>query len=227
MGAAHARDRRREHSRQPGGARRDARASPTAWALFHRGQLRVDGCRARRAQGRHIRPPVNTFSSSSRTTSRPWKAAWCTTDDASSIELVRVDARARLDARPARRTPRIFEKRDDDFYEAYRFILPGYNVRPIEMSGAIGVEQLKKLPAMTAAAAQELGAVPEAVRGRQPFHHSARERQELGLLFHDHAQSRSRADRARAIMQALKEADIGYRIITGGCITAPRRDQAL
>ena len=27
----------------------------------------------------------------------------------------------------------IFEKKDTDFYEAYRFILPGYNVRPIEM----------------------------------------------------------------------------------------------
>ena len=30
--------------------------------------------------------------------------------------------------------------------ESFRFILPGYNVRPVEMSGAIGVEQLKKLP---------------------------------------------------------------------------------
>ena len=25
-------------------------------------------------------------------------------------------------------------------------MLPGYNVRPLEMSGAIGIEQLKKLP---------------------------------------------------------------------------------
>jgi len=37
------------------------------------------------------------------------------------------------------------KKSDDPFYDAYRFILPGYNVRPIEMSGAIGIEQLKKL----------------------------------------------------------------------------------
>ena len=39
----------------------------------------------------------------------------------------------------------IFEMRNDDFYEAYRFILPGYNVRPMELQGAIGIEQLKKL----------------------------------------------------------------------------------
>ncbi|MFN7110179.1 MAG: DegT/DnrJ/EryC1/StrS family aminotransferase [Brevundimonas sp.] len=38
------------------------------------------------------------------------------------------------------------EKSDDPFEEAFKFVLPGYNVRPIEMSGAIGREQLKKLP---------------------------------------------------------------------------------
>ncbi len=40
---------------------------------------------------------------------------------------------------------------DDPFFEAYRFVLPGYNVRPIEMSGAVGREQLKKLDGMLAA----------------------------------------------------------------------------
>jgi len=37
-------------------------------------------------------------------------------------------------------------KSDDPFEEAFKFVLPGYNVRPVEMSGAIGIEQLKKLP---------------------------------------------------------------------------------
>lgn len=35
-------------------------------------------------------------------------------------------------------------KSDDAFEESFKFVLPGYNVRPIEMSGAIGIEQLKK-----------------------------------------------------------------------------------
>jgi CDP-4-dehydro-6-deoxyglucose reductase, E1 len=43
---------------------------------------------------------------------------------------------------------KVFEKGKDDFFEAYRFILPGYNARPLEMSGAIGIEQLKKLDSM-------------------------------------------------------------------------------
>jgi len=40
----------------------------------------------------------------------------------------------------------VSNKSDDLFEESYRFVLPGYNVRPLEMSGAIGIEQLKKLP---------------------------------------------------------------------------------
>jgi CDP-6-deoxy-D-xylo-4-hexulose-3-dehydrase len=37
-----------------------------------------------------------------------------------------------------------------DFHEAFRFVLPGYNVRPLEISGAIGLEQLKRLPGFIA-----------------------------------------------------------------------------
>ncbi|WP_329805016.1 DegT/DnrJ/EryC1/StrS family aminotransferase [Flavobacterium facile] len=40
----------------------------------------------------------------------------------------------------------VSNKSDNAFEESFRFILPGYNVRPVEMSGVIGVEQLKKLP---------------------------------------------------------------------------------
>ncbi|SEC11122.1 DegT/DnrJ/EryC1/StrS family aminotransferase [Paenibacillus sp. GP183] len=39
---------------------------------------------------------------------------------------------------------KIYAKSNDDFYESFNFIMPGYNLRPIEMEGAIGIEQLKK-----------------------------------------------------------------------------------
>jgi len=42
------------------------------------------------------------------------------------------------------------EKSDDPFEESFRFVLPGYNLRPLEMSGAIGQEQLRKLPGLIA-----------------------------------------------------------------------------
>ena len=37
------------------------------------------------------------------------------------------------------------KKSSDDFYESFNFVLPGYNVRPLEISGAVGIIQLKKL----------------------------------------------------------------------------------
>ncbi len=36
----------------------------------------------------------------------------------------------------------------DSFSALFRFVLPGYNVRPLEMEGALGQEQLKKLPSL-------------------------------------------------------------------------------
>lgn len=38
------------------------------------------------------------------------------------------------------------DKSEDPFEESFRFVLPGFNVRPLEMSGALGVEQVKRLP---------------------------------------------------------------------------------
>ena len=37
------------------------------------------------------------------------------------------------------------KKSENSFEESYKFILPGYNLRPLELSGAIGQEQLLKL----------------------------------------------------------------------------------
>lgn len=37
-------------------------------------------------------------------------------------------------------------KHEDAFEESFRFVLPGYNLRPLEISGAIGVQQIAKLP---------------------------------------------------------------------------------
>lgn len=42
------------------------------------------------------------------------------------------------------------EKSDDPFEESFRFVLPGYNVRPLELEGALGVEQVKRLPSLIA-----------------------------------------------------------------------------
>lgn len=45
----------------------------------------------------------------------------------------------------------LFAKTDDPFDDLFRFVLPGYNLRPLEMSGALGTEQLKKVPEILSA----------------------------------------------------------------------------
>ena len=42
----------------------------------------------------------------------------------------------------------IHDKTGDPFEDSFRFVLPGYSVRPLEMSGAIGQVQLSKWPDM-------------------------------------------------------------------------------
>ena len=38
------------------------------------------------------------------------------------------------------------QKSDNSFEESFRFVLPGYNVRPLELEGALGVQQVGRLP---------------------------------------------------------------------------------
>ena len=58
-------------------------------------------------------------------------------------------------------------KSDDPFDESFRFVLPGYNVRPLEIEGALGVEQVKRLP-MLIAERRKNGRLLQAALGSHP-----------------------------------------------------------
>ena len=66
------------------------------------------------------------------------------TDDEELFHIV-LCLRAHGWTRNLPKSNKIAELSDDKFMESFRFILPGYNVRPLEMSGAIGIHQLEKL----------------------------------------------------------------------------------
>ncbi len=112
----------------------------------------------------------------------------------------------------------LYEKRDDDFFEAYRFILPGYNVRPTELNGAIGTVQLGKLPAMTAARRRNWALFTKLFAGDNRFL-IQRENGKSSCFSLTIVLNPELGLPREKILQALKDADIGYRIITGGCIT--------
>lgn len=73
------------------------------------------------------------------------EGGFVTTDDEELYHIL-LSMRAHGWTRNLPKENRVSNKSDDWFEESFRFVLPGYNVRPVEMSGAIGIEQLKKLP---------------------------------------------------------------------------------
>lgn len=111
----------------------------------------------------------------------------------------------------------IYESRDDDFFEAYRFILPGYNVRPVEMSGAIGREQLKKLPGMTETRRKNLAIFQELFGDDERFIIQREYGKSSSFSFPVVLNPALAIDK-KNVFAKLKEAEIDFRIITGGNI---------
>ena len=160
---------------------------------------------------------LSTFSSFFSHHISTMEGGMVTTDDRELYELVK-SMRAHGWVRDLPADSVLYDKRDDDFYEAYRFILPGYNVRPIELSGAIGIEQLKKLPRMTAARRSNWALFQKLFGGDNRFIIQRENGKSSAFSFTIVLNPEAELERSR-IMQALKAADIGFRVITGGCIT--------
>jgi len=109
----------------------------------------------------------------------------------------------------------LYEPEESDFFEAYRFIIPGYNLRPIEMSGAIGIEQLKKLPGFTERRRANLRLFQKLFADDERFIIQKESGKSSCFSFTILLNPRLGIDRAR-VMGAMKAENIGYRIITGG-----------
>jgi CDP-4-dehydro-6-deoxyglucose reductase, E1 len=112
-------------------------------------------------------------------------------------------------------------RHDDPFFEAYRFVLPGYNVRPLEMSGAVGLEQLKKLDAMLQVRRQNAAHFVALFGGDPRFIIQRENGCSSWFSFTIILKPERRADRAR-VMELLRKAGIEFRMITGGCF--PRHE---
>ncbi len=160
---------------------------------------------------------INTFSTFFSHHISTMEGGVVATDDVELYHLAR-SLRAHGWTRDLPDDTTIYERRDDDFFEAYRFILPGYNARPLEIAGAVGVEQLRKLDGMiairreNAALFQSLFAQDE----RFIIQHELDGAISSWFSFTVVLNPKLDIDRHK-VMAAMKNAGIGFRIITGGC----------
>ena len=160
---------------------------------------------------------ISTFSSFFSHHISTMEGGMITTDDDELFNLCR-SLRSHGWTRDIPSNNSIFSPMEDDFFEAYRFILPGYNVRPLELSGAIGIEQIKKLPTMTAARRENMQLFQKLFENDDRFVIQRENGKSSSFSFTIILNSHVTLPRS-GVLAALKAADIGYRIITGGCFT--------
>jgi CDP-6-deoxy-D-xylo-4-hexulose-3-dehydrase len=104
----------------------------------------------------------------------------------------------------------------DEFKEAYRFILPGYNVRPQELNAAVGLVQLKKVDVMTVARRKNMALFNALFGNDERFIIQRENGKSSSFSFTIILNPTRNIDRDR-VFSALRDADIGFRMVTGGC----------
>ncbi len=111
------------------------------------------------------------------------------------------------------------QRLDDPFFEAYRFVVPGYNVRPLELAGAVGLEQIKKLDDMLAMRRQNAAHFVALFKDDARFIIQRENGSSSWFSFTIILNPAMDLDRAR-VMDTLRQANIEFRMITGGCFPA-------
>lgn len=111
---------------------------------------------------------------------------------------------------------RLGTRHPDPFFEAYRFVVPGYNVRPLEMAGAVGREQLKKLDAMIAVRRANAALFVKLFKDERRFIIQRENGASSWFSFTLIARPSADLDRSN-LMASLRAAGIQFRMITGGC----------
>ena len=110
----------------------------------------------------------------------------------------------------------IYDKGNDDFYESYRFILPGYNARPLELSGALGIEQLKKFDSLLSIRRENAQVFTGLFEKDERFIIQKENGISSWFSFTIVLNPKFSIDRSKVIA-SLRKNEIEFRIITGGC----------
>lgn len=111
----------------------------------------------------------------------------------------------------------LVKKSNDQFAEAYRFLLPGYNVRPLEFSGATGSAQLKKLDGMIKARRENADCFRQLMAPDNRYILQRENGQSSWYSFTILVHPEAGVSR-KQVLENLRAAGIEFRLITGGNI---------
>jgi CDP-6-deoxy-D-xylo-4-hexulose-3-dehydrase len=112
----------------------------------------------------------------------------------------------------------LFKPKKNDFYEEYKFILPGYNVRPGELHGAVGNIQLKKVKSFIKIRRQNLLLFNKLFEKNQNIIIPNTKYQSSSFAFPIIVKNFNKLKKLK-LFNNLKKANIDFRLITGGCFT--------
>lgn len=112
-------------------------------------------------------------------------------------------------------TSLINPEKQDSFNEAYRFLLPGYNFRPLEFSGAAGFEQLKKFDHMAQVRRKNWLHFREIIGSDTRFIFQKENGEASPYCFTFIVKEESGMKREK-VLERLRENNIEFRMITGG-----------
>ena len=112
----------------------------------------------------------------------------------------------------------IFERLSDPYIERFRFLFPGYNVRPSELNAAVGSVQLRKLPGFSAARRMNHQMFQEIFANNNVFMTQKMFGDPSPFSFTLVIRPGIEIDR-RAVLDQLSRNDIEARVIAGGSFT--------
>lgn len=141
----------------------------------------------------------------------------CLTDDEELFQLM-TSLRAHGWTRELPETNLVHNKNGNKFDDSFRFVLPGYNLRPLEISAAIGLMQIKKINDLIRVRRTNAESFNEAVRGIHGF--SVQEEFEESSWFGFSLILKGKnAGRRRELVSALEVNGIECRPIVAGNFT--------
>lgn len=119
-----------------------------------------------------------------------------------------------------RKNPLIKIKKND-FYEQYKFILPGFNLRPGEIHAAVGLVQLKKINSLINMRIKNLKLFQKYFNNNNNFIIPKTKYKSSSFAFPMIIKNKDPNFKLK-IFKELKKNKIDFRLITGGCFTSQK-----